>query len=205
MPMHRCFAVLLPMLLLGLGTTALASRAPTKTERREIASAARRAPETRGVRGKFLVRSVRVSSADRRWAKALLRPKPAYRGRLDVATAVFHRSDGRWRLRNLGTADVGCVIHDAAVRANLGLDCSSARAAAATVRACKPVHTHGRTASKVRTNVNCTKARRLLLRWLRRGTLPRDQLGWFCAGRPTVTCGAGNGGSAPFIRFRYRR
>jgi hypothetical protein len=121
---HRVVAVLLPVLLLGSTTTALASRAPTKRERREIAAAARRSPATNLVRGKFLVRSVRVSSVDRRWAKALLRPKPAFHDRFDTATAVFHRTNGRWRLRTLGTADVGCAIHDADVRADLGLDCA---------------------------------------------------------------------------------
>jgi hypothetical protein len=121
---HRLVAVLLPVLLLGSTTTALASRAPTKRERREIAAAARRSPATNVVRGKFLVRSVRVSSVDRRWAKALLEPKPAFRDGFDTAAAVFRRTNGRWRLSTVGTADVGCVIHDADVRANLGLDCA---------------------------------------------------------------------------------
>ena len=122
--MHRRVGVLIPILLLSLATTALASRAPTTRERREIASAARHSQGTRLARGKFLVRSVRVSSVDPRWAKALLRPKPAYRDQLDTATAVFHRTNGHWRLSDLGTAQVGCVvIHDADVRADLRLGC----------------------------------------------------------------------------------
>jgi hypothetical protein len=48
--MHRRVGVLVPILLLALATTALASRAPTTRERREIASAARRSQATRLVR-----------------------------------------------------------------------------------------------------------------------------------------------------------
>jgi hypothetical protein len=122
--MRRLVGTLLPIAVLGLATPALASRAPTKSERREIASAARRSSATKLVRGKFLVRAVRVSSVDASWAKALLKPKPAFSGRFDVATAVFHRTKGHWHLRTLGTADTGCAVHDAVVRADLRLDCS---------------------------------------------------------------------------------
>ena len=81
----------------------------------------------------------------------------------------------------------------------------SPTAAAAGPTRCAPVDANHRTASRVRTNVGCTRARRLLRTWLRRGKLPHDQLGWFCSKTPNVTCGGGNGGNAPYIRFRYRR
>lgn len=78
-------------------------------------------------------------------------------------------------------------------------------AAASGVRHCARVVVGHRVASRVRTNQTCTRARRLLRRWLHRGSFPKSQLGWFCAGKRNVTCGGGNGGNAPFIRFRYRR
>jgi hypothetical protein len=76
---------------------------------------------------------------------------------------------------------------------------------AATSRTCSSVHVGHRVASRIRTNLACHRARRLVRRWLHRSHLPKNQLGWFCAGRRNVTCGGGNGGNAPFIRFHYRR
>jgi hypothetical protein len=84
-----------------------------------------------------------------------------------------------------------------AVTAGAAPDTTSGAAA----RRCDPVRTHGRTASRIRTNIGCTRARRLVRRWLVRNRLPRDNFGWYCAGRRNVTCGNGNGGNAPFIRF----
>jgi hypothetical protein len=105
-------------------SSALASRPARPAERRAIARAARSSPFTQGVRGKFDVARVRISTVDGHWARASLRPKPRFRTRLDTATAVMHLAHARWTLRTLGTADVGCVIHDHAVRRDLQLQCS---------------------------------------------------------------------------------
>src|SRR5262249_2649740 len=105
--------------------SALASRAAHPSERPAIARAARDSPFTQGVRGKFDVVGVRISTVDRHWAGGALRPKPRWRNRLDTATAVFHLANGRWKLRSLGTADVGCAIKRHAVRRDLDLQCSS--------------------------------------------------------------------------------
>lgn len=105
--------------------SALASRPAHPGERRAIARAARTSPFTQGVRGKFDVVRVRISTVDHHWARAALRPKRRYRDQLDTATAVLHKAHGHWKLRTLGTADVGCAIKRRAVRRDLGLQCSS--------------------------------------------------------------------------------
>jgi hypothetical protein len=105
--------------------SAFASRPAHPAEQRAIARAARSAPGTQGVRGKFDVVHVRISTVDGRWARASLRPKRRYRNRFDTATAVLHLAHARWTLRTLGTADVGCAIRNHAVRRDLQLQCSS--------------------------------------------------------------------------------
>jgi hypothetical protein len=103
---------------------AAASRPAHRGERRAIARAARRSRYTQGLRGKFDVVHVRISTVDRHWGTAQLRPKPRYRRRFDTATAVMHRAHRRWSVRTLGTADLGCAIHRRAVRRDLDLQCS---------------------------------------------------------------------------------
>ncbi len=104
--------------------SALASRPAHPAEHRAIAHAARSSQATQGVRGKFDVVALRISTVDRHWAGGLLRPKKPYRNQLDTATAVFHLAHGHWRLRTLGTADVGCTVPSHAVRRDLALQCS---------------------------------------------------------------------------------
>lgn len=103
---------------------ALASRPAHPGEKRAIARAAKRSPDTQGVRGKFDVVHVRISTVDPRWARAGLRPKRPFRNQFDTATAALHRAHGHWTLRSLGTADVGCAIKRPAVRRDLRLQCS---------------------------------------------------------------------------------
>ena len=104
--------------------SALASRPAHPGEKRAIARAVKSSPDTQGVRGKFDVVHVRISTVDAHWARASLRPKRRYRNQLETATAALHRGHGHWSVRSLGTADVGCAIHPAAVRRDLGLQCS---------------------------------------------------------------------------------
>jgi hypothetical protein len=105
--------------------TALASRPAHAGEKRAIARAAKSSPDTQGVRGKFDVIHARISTVDGHWARASLRPKRPFRHQFDTATAAFHLAHGRWTLRSLGTADVGCAIKRVAVRRDLGLQCTS--------------------------------------------------------------------------------
>ena len=53
-------------------------------------------------------------------------------------------------------------------------------------------------------NMTCASARSKLRRWLRRGSLPENQYGWYCD-RKAGICSAGNGGGAPHFTFRLRR
>ena len=111
-------------LLLTVAASAFASRPAHPGEKRAIARAAKRSPDTQGVRGKFDVVHVRISTVDRHWARAGLRPKRRFRDQFDTATAALRLARGRWTLRSLGTADVGCAIDRAAVRRDLRLQCS---------------------------------------------------------------------------------
>jgi hypothetical protein len=102
---------------------ASAAHAPSPAQQRGIAEAARAAPATQGVRGKFLVRRVRISEAGS-WARASLTPKPRYVKTVQSVMAVFRQVRGSWRLRDLGTDGVGCSIGmPPAVRRDLELVC----------------------------------------------------------------------------------
>lgn len=83
--------------------------------------------------------------------------------------------------------------------------CAHPGPTALTARACGRVRVGRKVASAIRTNLGCARARGLVRQWLRRRRLPHNQFGWYCAGRRNVTCGGGNGGNAPYVRFRYRR
>ena len=110
---------------LALAGSAFASRPAHPSESRAIARAIRSSPDTRGVRGKFDVMRVRISTVDRHWAVASVEPKKPYRHQLDGATAVVHLAHSRWSVRTLGTSDVGCVVHSLAVRRDLDLGCGA--------------------------------------------------------------------------------
>jgi hypothetical protein len=51
-------------------------------------------------------------------------------------------------------------------------------------------------------NMSCRRARREIRGWLKFGSFPQDQFGWFCqaTGR-RMLCSAGNGRGAPYVTF----
>lgn len=103
---------------------------------------------------------------------------------------------------------VAVLAATAALTAALALPTvgAASRAPSGSVRAatrCAPVTVGHRRASDIRTNLSCRHARHLLQRWAGAGSLPHDQFGWYCAGQRSVTCGGGNGGNAPYIRFLW--
>ena len=103
--------------------TADAARSPTHSESAAIAKAAYGSPYARLVLGKFVVRTVRVSTHGP-WARAALAAKPRPGTRVLAALAVFKRTHGTWTLAQLGTARVGCDIGmPKAVRRDLQLTC----------------------------------------------------------------------------------
>jgi hypothetical protein len=112
----------LAVLLCG-AAVAVASRAPTSSERTAIVKAVKTSKLTSQVPN-ITVSNIRVSTVStpgRRYARVKVAGKPA--GSVDTATGVVRRLRGHWRLIDLGTAGVGCNTLSARVRADLKLDC----------------------------------------------------------------------------------
>jgi len=106
----------------ALAVTAVADahRAPTKSESAAI-SAALHKPNVGIRRGLcFHVRHIVISTAGP-WASAKLVPCNKSQG--DIALAVLQRSHGKWRVRDVGTAGVGCTVAPVRVRRDLRLVC----------------------------------------------------------------------------------
>jgi hypothetical protein len=84
---------------------------------RQITTAVRTSPLTAALPAQRLtVTDVRVSATDPNYAAAHVVPPP---GTTDRASALLHRSNGRWTLVELGTAGVGSGTVTPAVRADL--------------------------------------------------------------------------------------
>ena len=109
------------MALLLPAASASARRPATRHETAAIEHAVRTSSATRYARC-YRVRKVFISTAGP-WARATLVPCDPRHG--DRALVVLQLHHGRWRLRDLGTADVGCTVAPARVRRDLKLVCSS--------------------------------------------------------------------------------
>lgn len=107
--------------VLAVTGAAQARRLPTKSEAAAISAALHRTHAIR--RGLcFHVRNIVISTAGP-WASA--RVVRCGDGRkFDTALAVLQRSHGKWRVRDLGTADAGCSVAPARVQRDLRLDCA---------------------------------------------------------------------------------
>ena len=112
--------VLAALALLLLAAAAAAHRPATRHETAAIEHAIRTSSATRFARC-YHVRKVVVSTAGP-WARATLVPCDPRRG--DQALVVLQLRRCRWRLRDLGTADVGCTVAPARVRRDLKLVCT---------------------------------------------------------------------------------
>jgi hypothetical protein len=98
-----------------------ARRAPTRSEATAIARALRTALSGGPVHC-FHAREVVVSTVGP-WARArVVRCGDSHR--FDTALAVLERRRGRWGVRDLGTADVGCTVAPRRVRRDLRLICA---------------------------------------------------------------------------------
>lgn len=122
--MRPFVACLVAVVLAGIvAPVAGADRAPTRAEFRAIARAAKHSPFTRAERGRFEAKRVRIST-EGPWARASLVGKPGFKKTVQPALAVFRHTNGRWRLRDLGTDGVGCSVGmSLAVRSDLGIVC----------------------------------------------------------------------------------
>lgn len=104
---------------LALAQAAGAHRAATHNEAVAISRALHSSPATRAV-SCFHTRSIVIATGGR-WARA--NTVPCNKQRFDAALAVLQLRKGSWRVRDLGTAGVGCTVAPTAVRRDLSLVC----------------------------------------------------------------------------------
>lgn len=115
--MHKILtAVALGALVMAASATA--ERAPTKHEVAAISHALHSSSATHAVKC-FHVRNVAISTKGP-WARA--RVVRCRHG--DNALAVLQLRRARWRVRDIGTADVGCSVAPRRIRIDLKLNCS---------------------------------------------------------------------------------
>ena len=106
---------------LMLPQAASASRLPTPLEAARIGVAVHTSALTVHLPDDaYFVTLMRVSTVGP-WAKGRLMPRPGRN--VDAATVVLSRAGIGWRLRDVGTVDVGCGIVPFAVRRDLLLSC----------------------------------------------------------------------------------
>lgn len=153
--------------VLGLVLTALvpasasAAREPTPVEAQAIDAAVHASTQTIAAPDEdFTVQRIRISTAGP-WASARLVPRPG--SLLSPAFVVLSGDASAWRVRQVGTIDVGCGLAPRAVASDLGLGCPPPGQ-------CRP--RGGRLAGRFGVSaigLSCRQARALLRRVYRRG------------------------------------
>ncbi|HEX2396598.1 MAG TPA: hypothetical protein VHI73_00505 [Solirubrobacteraceae bacterium] len=135
---------------------AWASRPPTALEASRIATAVHNSALTVHVPdAAYTIGFIRVSTIGP-WARARIVPRPDRV--VQSATAVLSRVGTTWRLRDVGTVDVGCGIVPFAVRRDLLLGC---RAVGPTFVSCVPPQPTQHQLHAYR--VSCLTARRVAM------------------------------------------
>ncbi|MCM3921302.1 hypothetical protein ND748_06380 [Frankia sp. AiPs1] len=100
--------------------------APSARDADAIDRAVRASEYTAQVPAKdYEVAGTLLASSDPSWAYTELHPTVAD---LDRAEGVLHRTDGGWKLVQLGTYEVGCGVAPTAVLDDFGLECPPADA-----------------------------------------------------------------------------
>lgn len=95
-----------------------AHRATTSTNQ-QITAAVLRSPLLGDVKASNVgVSQIRFAASNKSWAAALVTPK---NGQTDPAQVLLAKVSGSWKVRDLGTAGVGCGIAPATIRNQLGL------------------------------------------------------------------------------------
>jgi hypothetical protein len=123
---NRSFLVLVLLVVLAVwgGGTALASRSASRSQARAVAQAVRNSPVA-GINkvptSRYAVTRVRISTVSSAWSMASLVPTRAARNTFQSATVVAVRPAGgsRWVVVDLGSDQVGCGIAPNAVLADL--------------------------------------------------------------------------------------
>jgi hypothetical protein len=165
-------------------SAAWASRPPTPLEAARIGVAVHTSSLTVHVPDNaYFVTLIRVSTVGP-WAKGRIMARPGHT--VDAATVVLSRAGIGWRLRDVGTLDVGCGIVPLAVRRDLLLGC---RVVGPSFVSCVPPQPTQHQLHAYR--VSCITARRVAQAIF---SLPpsRDAhplAGWSCLQRPIVQPG----------------
>jgi hypothetical protein len=125
--MRTLFIIAAALLAIAVPATALASRAPSHSEKvklRKAVSSSKLVAKKIRKGGHFKLRNARISTAGP-WARAAIIPTGVYSDPFDPAIGLFKRSHGKWSLKSVGTSGVGCSKPRAprAVRTDLKLRC----------------------------------------------------------------------------------
>jgi hypothetical protein len=124
--MRTLFIIAAALLALALPATAVASRAPSHSEKKQLRNAVIGSKQVakRISKGNFKLRKARISTAGP-WAKSQI-VGGGYSDPFNPLIGLFKRSHGKWRLKDAGfKGHVGCSRPRApkAVRKDLKLPC----------------------------------------------------------------------------------
>jgi len=114
------------LLAAALPAAALASRAPSRSEKHQLRNAvtASKKPSKSVRKGHFKLRGARISTKGP-WAKASVIGGGTYSDPFNPVVGLFKHRHGHWKLVALGTSGVGCAHPRApkSVRKDLKLHC----------------------------------------------------------------------------------
>jgi hypothetical protein len=124
--MRTMFITAAVLLTAALPAAALASRAPSRSEKQQLRSAvtASKKPPKSVRKGHFKLRNARISTKGP-WAKGSVLAGGSYSDPFNPIVGLFKRRHGHWKLVALSTSGVGCSHPKApkAVRKDLKLHC----------------------------------------------------------------------------------
>lgn len=107
--MHKLFITAAVLLAVALPAVALASRAPTRSERVELRKAVTSSKKVaKAVRkGHFKLVKPKISTAGP-WARAGIVPTGTYSDPFNPTRGIFKKSKGAWHLKKVGGSRAGC-------------------------------------------------------------------------------------------------
>ena len=124
--MRTLFIIAAALLAVALPATAMASRAASHSEKKQLRTAVTKSKlVTRSMRhGNFKLLKARISS-EGPWAKAFVVPNNTYSDPFNAPRGLFKRKHGSWKLVSVGTRHIGCSNPRApkSVRTDLKLRC----------------------------------------------------------------------------------